>query len=84
MMMQKYTAFVSNYGTIGARGQDFLKKNGTDIHVCTFCQLLRHNSSCKMITAGGREMRILLNDFTTELDMTSVNVPFIMCGELFV
>ena len=27
MMMQKYTAFVSNYGTIGARGQaGFSKK----------------------------------------------------------
>ena len=26
MMMQKYIAFVSNHGTIGARGQDFLLK----------------------------------------------------------
>ena len=84
MMMQKYTAFVSNHGTIGARDLRIFFKNGTDIHVCTLCQLLRHNSSCKTISAGGSERRILLKDFTTELDMTSVKVPFIMCGELFV
>ena len=60
------------------------KVNGTDIHVYTFCHFLRNNSSGKTVTTGGSERRILLKDFTTELDMTSVNAPFKMCGELFV
>ena len=38
---------------------------------CTFCQLLRHNSSGKTVTAGGSEMRILLKDVPTAPDMTS-------------
>ena len=38
---------------------------------CTFCQLLRHNSSGKTISAGGSEMWILLKDVPTAPDMTS-------------
>ena len=69
----------------------FSKILGTDIHVYTFCQFLSYNSNCKLITAGGSEKRILLNDTSTTLKMTSENVPlqickrpFKMCGELFV
>ena len=80
MMMQKYMAFVSNHGTIGARDLRIFLKNGTDIYVCTFCQLLRHNSSGKTVTTGGSERRSLLKDVPTAPDMTSVSAPFKMCG----